>query len=220
MKLPFRFDVKISSVIKVLVLADLYFFGGWAFIQPIFAIFLVEKIHGATVATAGFVAALYWIVKSVLQVPIANFLDKTPGERDDFFSLLFSLLLGAISAFLFASAATLSVVFLAQALYAVAMAMYIPSWYSIFSRHIDAQRVSFNWSVDSVSIGIASFVASLASGMLAQWVGFRAVFMLAGVLSVASAVVVYFIPNVVFPRPKTAFALRLHPWRHQKDVKK
>ena len=220
MKPVFLPDFKVNRVVKVMVVADLFFFGGWAFVQPIFAIFLVDSIPGATVATVGFVAALYWIVKSLLQVPIANFLDTMPGERDDFFALLFSLLLGAISAFVFAAASSLFVVFFAQTLYAVAMAMYIPSWYSIFSRHMDEKRVSFDWTIDSVSIGIAAFAASLLGGVLAQWFGFRMVFLLAGALSAISAAVLYFMPDTVFPKSKTTFPLRLRLWHRRKDVKK
>lgn len=200
MKIKLNIDIKINPVIKFFVLSDLLFLGGWSLIQPIFSIFIVEKVEGATLITVGLVAALYWFVKSLLQIPVANYLDRTEGEKDDFRTLLGGLALAALAAFSFAFVRQLWELYLVQLIYAVGMGLYIPSWSGIFSRHLDDKRFSFDWSLDSTAVGLTSFVTALFSGILANFFGFQFVFLLVGVLSLLSVVVIFFIPTLVFPK--------------------
>jgi MFS family permease len=199
MRIKINIDIRVNRVVKFLVLSDLLFLGSWSLIQPIFPIFIVQKIQGANLVIVGVVAALYWLVKSSLQLPIANYLDKTDGERDDFYALVAGLTLAALAAFSFALIEQVWQLILTQLLYAVAMAFYIPSWSGIFSRHLDEKRFSFDWSLDSTVVGFTSFFAALLSGVLANWLGFSVVFFVVGTASLLSALLIFFAPNLVFP---------------------
>jgi len=70
----------INKVIKILVFSDLVLLFGWGLITPILAVFILESIKGGDAKVAGIAVGLYWLIKSVFQIPIANFLDKTKGE--------------------------------------------------------------------------------------------------------------------------------------------
>ncbi|MEK7566248.1 MAG: MFS transporter [Patescibacteria group bacterium] len=204
-----NFNISINRVVKFFVLSDLFFLGGWSLISPIFSIFVIEKIAGATLISVGLIAATYWLVKSIIQIPIANYLDKTEGEKDEFYALVLSLLLGAAAAFTFSISTKLWHVFLVQAVYAVAMALYVPSWYGIFSRHLDQKRFSFDWTLDSTVVGLAAFVASMLSGVLANFFGFPFVFLLVGFLSIIGAMIIFLVPNLIIPgRAKEKILLR------------
>ncbi|MCR4275216.1 MAG: MFS transporter [Candidatus Wolfebacteria bacterium] len=204
-----NFNISINRVVKFFVLSDLFFLGGWSLISPIFSIFVIEKIAGATLISVGLIAATYWLVKSTIQIPIANYLDKTEGEKDEFYALVLSLLLGAAAAFTFSISTKLWHVFLVQAVYAVAMALYVPSWYGIFSRHLDQKRFSFDWTLDSTVVGLAAFVASMLSGVLANFFGFPFVFLLVGFLSIIGAMIIFLVPNLIIPgRAKEKILLR------------
>lgn len=200
MWIKINIDIKINRVIKFLVLSDLLFLGSWSLIQPIFAIFVVEKVEAATLVTIGLIAGLYWLVKSLLQIPVANFLDKTDGEKDDFYTLLSALTLAAVASFSFAFVSQIWQLFLAQFIYAVAMGLYVPSWYGIFSRHLDEKHVSFDWSLDSTLIGLSSCLAAAFSGILAYRFGFSFIFLLVGFLSLSSAFLLFLVPNLIIPK--------------------
>lgn len=196
-------DIKLNKVIKYIVISDLLFLGSWALIQPVFSIFVIEKVEGATLITVGLVAALYWFVKSILQIPVSKYLDKKAGEKDDFYALFISLILAAIASFSFALTRNLWQLFATQFLYAIALGLYVPSWTAIFSRHLDRRNISFNWSLDSTAIGITSFFSALFSGFLANWLGFSFVFFAVGIFCLLGAVLIFFLPNLVLP-PKIA----------------
>lgn len=214
MKIKIDININVNRVVKYMVLTDLFFTGSWSFIQPIFSIFVIKDIAGATVVTAGTAAALYWIVKSILQIPIATFLDKTDGEKDDFYALVASVTLAAFAAFSFILVHTVWALFTVQLLYAIAMAFYIPSWSGLFSRHLDVKRYSFDWSLDSTAIGITAFITSLVGSLLAEWFGFQIVFLLVGAFSLLSALMLYSAPNIFLPkeanRKEAPIALKDH----------
>jgi len=193
------FNISINRVVKFFILSDLFFLGGWSLIGPIFSIFVIEKIAGATIISVGLIAATYWLVKSIVQIPIANYLDKNEGEKDEFYALVLALLSGGAAAFAFAISTKLWHIFLIQTVYALSMALYVPSWYGIFSRHLDQKRFSFDWTLDSTVVGLAAFVASMFSGILANFFGFPFVFLLVGFLSIISASVIFLVPDLIIP---------------------
>jgi DHA1 family multidrug resistance protein-like MFS transporter len=202
MKIKINIDIKINRVIKFLVLSDLLFLGSWSLIQPIFAVFILEKVSGASLVTVGFVAGIYWLVKSLLQIPVANFLDRTEGEKDDFYALMLALVLAAVASFSFAFISKIWQLFLIQFIYAVSMGLYVPSWSGIFSRHLDEKRFSFDWSLDSTLIGLVSFFSAVLGGVLASWFGFPFIFFLVGIFSLGGAFLLFMAPNLIIPKAK------------------
>ncbi|MDE2018793.1 MAG: MFS transporter [Patescibacteria group bacterium] len=201
MKIKINIDIKVGRIVKYFVLSDLFLLAGWGFIDPIFSVFIVEKVVGATLATVGMVAGIYWILKSILQIPIANALDQRSGEKDDFIALIAGLVLAGISAIAFAWVRQVWQLYFVQAVHAIGFALYVPSWSAIFSRHLDKDRVSFDWSLDSTVSGFSAGFMGLLGGIAAAVLGFPAVFIMAGMLSLAAAVIIMAVPDVALPKP-------------------
>ena len=200
MKIKIAVNLKTNKLIRSLIITDLSLFAGWGLIAPVFSIFVVEQVEGATLVTVGIGAAIYWILKSFLQIPIANFLDRHEGEKDDFRVLVAGLFLAAAAAFLFALVTKVWQLYLIQALQSIAFGLYIPSWSAIFSRHVDKDHVSFDWSLDSTAVGLSAGTMGFLGGVIANWLGFEGVFVLGGLLSLLSAFVVLFVPELILPR--------------------
>ncbi len=194
-------DIKINRVIRALVLVDLFLWGGWGIVNPIMGLFIIGRVAGATLLTVGFASALYWIVKAIFQIPSAVYLDKGQGENRDFKALVCGLVLAGFAAMTFPIISTVPGLFLAVFLQAIAYGLYAPSWSAIFSRHLDKDHYTFDWSLDSTTIGIASGIAALIGGTLANYFGYDAVFILTGIFSFVSALVLLFVPSgILLPR--------------------
>lgn len=191
--------LKINSVIKQLIWADLALLSGWGLVEPVFAIFILEKIQGATIVTVGIAAAIYWLVKSVLQMPISLLLDKIQGEKDDYMVLVLGLVLSGLSAFSLVLVDQIWQLYLMKFIQAIGFALYIPSWYSIFSRHLDKEHRSFEFSLNSTTIGIAAGIMGLLSGIFVKLFGFTLIFVIASVFSLVAAAIIFFVPEIVFP---------------------
>lgn len=194
-------DITVNGVIRHFVLADLLFFAGWGLIGPIFALFVSQKIPGANLVIVGTAVAIYWVVKSVLQVPVAIFLDKNKGEKDDFYTLLIGLSLAGFTALGFLFINNITGLYIMICFQGLAFGLYTPSWSAIFTRHLDKENCSLDWSVDSAAIGIGSGIAAFIGGNVAAIWGFNAVFFATSILSFASVFILFSLPKLILPKP-------------------
>lgn len=197
--------LNLNRIVKFLFLVDMTVLAGWGLADPILAIFVIKNIAGATVVTIGIMASIYWITKSVIQIPISLFLDKTDGEKDDFYALITGLLVAALAMFSFMAATQVYHLYIIQVIKAVAFAMYVPAWSAIVSRHLDKGRVAFEWALDSTAAGTSLGLAGLASGLLARF-NFNLVFLFGGLLCLVSAMILILAPDLVLPPRKMELA--------------
>jgi len=201
-KIKVNIDFKklsLNRVIRYFILSDLLLWGGWGLIGPIFALFVVDRIEGAGLVVVGAAAGIYWVVKSLFQIPVALFLDRHKGERDDFYTLVLSLILVGFTAMAFLLVHSVGGLFLVIFLQAIAFGCYTPSWSALFSRHLEKEHYAFNWSLDSTTIGLASGATAFLGGALARFFGFSTVFILASILAFASAFLLIMAPNLILP---------------------
>jgi len=161
----------INKVIKIMVYSDLIMVSGWGLVAPILAIFIVQNIKGGDVKVAGIAIGIYWLIKSILQLPIAHYLDKNHGEKDDFYALVGGSILTSLVPIGFIFATLPWHMYVLQAIHAITMASVIPSWSGIFTRHIEKRREAFCWSLESSSIGVGAGIAGIVGGIIVKTFG-------------------------------------------------
>ena len=64
----------INKVVRVIVTADFFYNSAFAAFGPVFAIFVINNIQGGSAKVVGLATAIFWITKSLFQLPIASFL--------------------------------------------------------------------------------------------------------------------------------------------------
>lgn len=108
-------------------MGDILFFSAFGLIGPIFAVFITNQISGATIATAGFAATVNLLTRSILQLPIARYIDRKKGERDDFLLMVVGSTLVSVVPFLYLFVSTPFQLYLAQFVLALAAPSPIPA---------------------------------------------------------------------------------------------
>jgi len=201
--------VGINKVIRVLIASDFLLQSGWGLIGPIFAIFITQQVKGGNLAAVGFIAATYWVTKSIAQPFIAHFLDITKGEKDDFNFLVKGMFVANLIPLGYFFSTQIWQIFLLESIRGLAMACVVPTWSAIFTRHIDKGWEAFSWSIESTGIGFAAGFAGAIGGILASLLGFKVVFVLVSVFGLISSSVLLLIRHHIWPRDH--FAPRLPP---------
>jgi len=201
--------VGINKVIRVLITSDFLLQAGWGLIGPIFAIFLTKQIQGGTIAMVGFIAAAYWITKSVVQPFIAHRLDIDHGEKDDFRFLVIGMYVANLIPLGYIFSSQPWHIFVLECIRGLAMACVVPTWAAFFTRHIDKGWEAFSWSIESTGIGFAAGFAGAFGGIIASLLGFKAVFILVSFFGIISSSVLLLIRNHIFL--KDHFAPRIPP---------
>jgi MFS family permease len=145
------------------------------------------------VEVAGFAAAIYWIVKSLIIIPIGRYLDKNHGEKDDLAFVVVGNLLAALSVTGYLFAYLPWHVYILQVIFAIGMGMNIPGYTAIFTRHIDKGKEAYEWSVRGATSAVGTGVAGAVGGVIAHNFGFEMLFLCVALFYIVSAVVPFFI---------------------------
>lgn len=191
----------VNRIVRAFVVGDLLFWGGWGLVGPVFALFIINRVAGADAITVGIAVAIYWATRAAVQMPVAIYIDRHGGERDDFHALIFGLILGGVSALAYLTIATPVGLFAVALLQGVAFGFYSPAWYAIFSRHLDKGSGAFDWALDGTGVALVSGASAFIGGAIAQFFGFGALYLIASALSFGSAFVLLAVPRVLFPPP-------------------
>jgi len=165
------------------------FFSAFGLIGPIFAIFITNQIVGATVATAGFAATINLLARALLQMPVARYIDRRKGEKDDFIFMVAGSTLISIVPFAYFFVSTPLHLYLAQVVLGIGGALANPGWYAIFTRHIDKNKEGTEWTLENVGVGLAAAGTAAIGGVLAQHFGFHNLFLVVGILSLLGLII-------------------------------
>lgn len=172
-----------NKVVRTLILSDLFIMSSFGLVQPVFAVFMITHITGATVAAVGVAGAIALFSRAVLQIWVAKWTDEERGNCRELYTLVIGSFIIACVPFGYALSTTLWHVYITQLLYGMGQALSYPSWRVIFSRYADNQRAGYAWSVydTTVSFGVAATAA--IGGYLAEAFSFRWMFVVVGIFS-------------------------------------
>lgn len=170
------FREKMHSVVRILMFTNILSLTGWAFISPIFAIYVVQNVKGGSIKAVGICYFIYWVVKGSLQIFISDYLDRVEGEADDYFTLILGQFLNMLVPIALLFSKNVSELYLIYFIYGIADALYGPPWNAIFTRYINPKRVSFEWTLNSTGFNFGSAVAILIGSSLALIFGFPLIF--------------------------------------------
>jgi MFS family permease len=173
--------LKMNKVIKFLLLGDTVIFTGLGLSAPILAIFIADYIVEGSILMAGIASALYFVIKAFIQIPFSRYIDA----HDDIKALRW-LLIGTfliiVTPFIYMIANHIYWIFLAQIIYGIGVGFYSPSWMGIWAGHLDEGHESFEWSTQAGVAGLGAAMTALAGAAIAQYLGFRFTFLLAGII--------------------------------------
>ncbi len=208
----------VNRVMRAYIYWDFFINSGWGLLGPVFAIFLLQKvavgnvIEGARIV--GFAALFYWITKSILQIPIGNYLDKNHGEIDDFWFYVIGTIITGFVPFGFLFSSLPWHIYALEMLHAVGMSMVIPSSYAIFVRHADKGREAYESGLDSTLLGIGAGVTGAVGGIMAGYIGFKLIFILTGIFTLISVLFVFAVRKEMLPKvPRN-----IHEFPINKDI--
>lgn len=207
---PSQTRLRLNKIVSALIFADLALLAGWGLVNPVMSVFVTERISGGSLTAVGIAVAIFWFTRAILQIPVAAYMDRTPGERDDYQILIMGLMIAAAAAFLMPIARTVNHVYLIEFVHAVAFAFYIPAWTTLFTHHVDPQHTAVEWAIDRSVSAIATGASGLLGGIVAGLYGFNAVFVIAGVMSLVAAFGVMLGPSITIPH---GLGRARRPWR-------
>lgn len=168
-----------NRTMKLLMLSDIFVLTGFGLIQPILAIFINGDVTGGTVLTAGLASTIFLVIKSLVQLPFARYIDSHTSKMH---WLMMGTMLMASVPVLYISADNIYHIYLAEAIYGLGSGLAYPTWLGLWSTNLHKGSESFQWSVYSTSTGLGTAVTGTLGAAIASVLGFRATFIFAGLM--------------------------------------
>lgn len=193
------FVPKINRIIRILVTTDVIIYGSWGLFSPLYAVFIVDSVNGDE-AVVGLAVGIFWVVKSILQFPIGRYLDVNHGEKDDFWFMAIGTFLASLIPIGFLFAKEPLHLYILEAFHGAAMAVVIPAWGGIFTRHMDKGLEAETWGLESSSLGLGTGLAGIAGGFIAKYVGFPPLLIAVSVIGVFGNLVLLTIRKDILPK--------------------
>jgi len=191
-------DYKINFVIKILILSDFLIFVASNLLSPIFAIFILQKISGATIETVGICATIFYASKAIFEIPVGKFIDRTVSEKDDLYSALLGTILAAGVYLSYCFLTSVWQIYAAQFVLGLGAALAYPGWYAMFTRHIDGDKKAVEWSVYDVSMALGIAMAASLGAFIADKYGFYALFIVISAVTVVGALSLLMVKNKIY----------------------
>ena len=181
----------INPIIRFLIISDVVLAGAAGLLGPIFALFIEDFIQGGNAAVAGVAAGVYLFTKSILQIPIANFIDKIRGEKDDFWLMfIFTILIAFIPLF-YLVISTPFQLYIVQFALGFFTAFTFPSYMAIFTRHIDKEKEGTEWGVYFTFTDLIGAALAIVGGYVATTQGFPTLIVAVVVVSFVGAMLLW-----------------------------
>lgn len=190
--------VTINPVIRILTYSDIMFYSGWGFVNPILAIYFTDRIQGGDVKLAGLAIGVYFLVKSLVQIPIARYIDLEKGETDDLLIMITGSFILSIVPFIYLFINQPWQVYGVQVLHGIGAALSFPPWPAIFTRHIDKHEEGLEWSLYYSATDIGTAITGALGGVLADAFGYDFVMILVGLCSIVGTILLFYIRDRLY----------------------
>jgi len=193
-----KLDLDINKVIRILVASDFVLYFAIGLFTPIFAIFITKQIEGGTIAVVGLATTMYWIARLITTVPLSKFMDKTDGEKDEFYFMVIGTLLTAVVFLSYTFASKVWHIYALQFTFGIINSMVVPAWRIVFTNHLDRDKTGYYWSVEDIGIGLAVAASAYVGALATEKFGFNIVLYVVAGLSVVSAMVLTFLRKYTY----------------------
>ena len=189
-----KINITVNRAVQILLWYLFFIVVSLALFTPIFAVFVKDFIVGASLSTIGFALASYSVAKSFLQIPLAKYLDRIKGEKDDYYFLLIGAAFAAVYPFMLLYIHLPWHLYLLEAFAGIGDAALMAAYYSLFARHVDKGSEGFECSLFSVGGNtISSAIGAALGGVLGDMFGFRFLFIVAGIINACAALLLFYL---------------------------
>lgn len=163
--------------LKILLFADLFSIIGMAMITPIYAIF-VEQI-GGDILDASSAWAMFAFVSGILMYAIGKWEDRKKYHQQ---MLIIGYGLQAVGFVGYMFVGSVLHLLIVQVILGISTAISTPTFDALYSAFLDKGKYATEWSMWEGMNMIVTAVAALIGGVIAEYLGFRVLFIIMATL--------------------------------------
>lgn len=176
-----------NKTLKLLIISDIFIFGGMGLVSPILAIFIKDNLVGGTIMAAGVASMIFLITHSLLQLLFAYKFNP----KDRIWMLILGTVLITLVPFGYIFSTHIYHIYLVEFIFGVGAAFAYPSWSSLFTSNLEKGKRGFQYSIYSSSVGLGTAITAGVGAWLAERIGFEIVFAITGLLAIIGLIILF-----------------------------
>lgn len=184
-KRPSSFQV--NPFVKAYIISELFLWSAWSFVVPIFAIFVVNDITGASVETAALAYSIHLVSRVLFELISGRFLYKT-GDRKKLMIAILGIFCLSVAYIGFAFSTSIIMLFSFYFILGMGLGFASPAKNAIFSIHLDKNKESTEWGITDATSFTCMALATAFGGFFVHQYGFRPLFLLAAIVNLLSII--------------------------------
>ncbi len=183
---------KISRNVKLFLLSNSCYYGGFDIINAFLSILITTRISHGNIEIVGFVVAYGMLLRGLSEIGLSKFLSKYSWEQKRNI-VTFVYILYSMAILLTGFSTQIWQVVVLQTGIAVFDAIGYPLKWSIFSSIMDKKNMEVEWGLEDILSTLTGAVFSAVGGVLSQRYGVEVIFVTFGFFYFISAVSFHFI---------------------------
>ncbi len=172
-----------NKPLRALIISDLFIMSSFGLIQPIFSIYILNNIAGATIASAGMAITIQLFTKALFQIIVGKWTDDEKGNCRELYAMLAGSMLISIVPLGYLICKDVAGIYIIQVLYGLGQALAYPSWKVLFNRYINQDKAGYEFSIYDTTIGFGVATAAAIGGYFAETYSFLPLFIAVSILS-------------------------------------
>lgn len=173
--------------LRTLIISDLFILSSFALISPIFAIFILNNLGHATIASAGMAVTIQMFTKALFQIVVGKWTDEEKGNCRELNAMIIGSVMISLVPIGYLFCKEVTDVYIVQVLYGLGQALAYPSWRVLFNRYLNQEKAGYEFGVyDTItSFGIATSAA--IGAYFAENFSFHMLFIVVSVMSMVGS---------------------------------
>jgi MFS family permease len=157
---------KLNAIIKILSYSDSLLWAGFTMFNVVAAVYLQDKLNKSPLETIAFGSAIYTVTRSIVQVPIARFLDNHKQFKDEVYAIAVGCFTMATSIFCYRFVSQPIHLYLAQFLFGCGAALNLPAWRKTFARFVDKDHEGLQYSIYDALMNLTTAILTSLGGII------------------------------------------------------
>lgn len=167
-KRGFLYGLRLNRIIWFLTVSDIFTWGFYLPLISLIGLYLSRQIDGNSVEIVGVGVGIYYIVRSLSQIPIGLIIDKIQKDRDDIFVLMAGNLIMGIPFLIFPLIQNQETFFILQAFMGLGASMNLVSWRKLFAKSLDRNREGTSYAVYDTILSLSTGIIAAIMGVIAN----------------------------------------------------
>lgn len=179
--------MKKINLTKLFFALDLALAGGLGLFFPILALLIKDYVPGATIFSIALASSVFLISKAGFSLLFAYFNNALNPATRNRLGLVIGYLIAAAVPLIYASAHSISTIYMAQVILGLGLGLAEPSWKAAFALHSSSDFKKYSGAYEVILVLACALTAAIG-GLVAYYSGFKPVLYMSSAVCVIAAV--------------------------------